>query len=126
MGKTGVGMPVSLKLHAFADMVNAAFGVFCCYQVGSSLTTTQWRDVDVRVMLDDEVYVEQGFGDPDRPHDNKKWAALTLAFSALGREMTGLPIDFQIQQVSEANRNHEGSRSALFQRFVDHTAEDTP
>jgi len=122
MGKTGVGMPTSLKLHAFADLVNTAFGVFCCYQVGSSLSTTQWRDVDVRVLLDDEAYAAQGLGDPDRPHDNKKWTALTLAFSALGREMTGLPIDFQIQQTSEANKSHDGARSALFQRWI----EDTP
>ncbi len=114
MGKSGVGMPASLKLQAFGEYVNAAFDVSACYQVGSSLTTTAWRDVDVRVMLSDEEYERQGFGHVDHPHSNVKWVALTLAFSALGREMTGLPIDFQIQQQSEANKKHEGGRSALF------------
>lgn len=79
-----------------------------------------WRDVDVRLMLDDEVYEAMGFGDPKRPHDNARWVAFTLAFTELGRKMTGLPIDFQIQQTSRANevdgnagRHALGIRSSL-------------
>jgi len=39
---------------------------------------------------------------------------LCLAFSALGKQMTGLPIDFQIQPTTWANEKFKGSRrSAL-------------
>ena len=53
-----------------------------------------------------------GFGDPERTHNNAKWVAFTLAFSALGKQMTGLPIDFQIQQTSHANRLYLAKRRA--------------
>jgi hypothetical protein len=90
-----------------------AFGQ-CPYHVGSSLTQkTGWRDVDVRLLLDDDEYERQGFGDPERCMTNAKWVAMCLAFSALGREITGLPIDFQIQQRTWANAKFEGTRSAL-------------
>ena len=45
---------------------------------------------------------------------NAKWVALTLAFSELGRRMTGLPIDFQIQPRTYANTAYKDRpRSAL-------------
>ncbi len=127
MGKVGVGMPHALLLEAFGEQVYAAFGEVP-YQVGSSLTTTAWRDVDVRLMLDDDAYAAMGFGDPDRPHSNMKWVAYTLAFSALGKQMTGLPIDFQIQQTSHANAKNDGGRSALGIRsaMAKRAAQDDP
>jgi hypothetical protein len=109
-------MPATLKLEQFGELLHDAFGEVP-YQVGSSLETTTWRDVDVRVMLDDETYAAMGFGDPVYSHHNAKWVAFTLAFSALGREMTGLPVDFQIQQTTRANEQFggRGGRSALGQ-----------
>jgi hypothetical protein len=62
-----------------------------------------WRDVDVRLMLADEVYAAMGFGAPADSHSNPRWMAMCAAFSALGKQMTGLPIDFQIQQLTDAN-----------------------
>ena len=50
---------------------------------------------------------EKLFGAAVQPVDR------VLAFSALGREMTGLPIDFQIQQQSYANEKFEKSRNSL-------------
>jgi hypothetical protein len=73
----------------------------------------KWRDVDVRLILSDEEYEQLGLGDPEHSHNNAKWTALVLAFSALGRHMTGLPIDFQIQQQTRANKLYPGGRSAL-------------
>ena len=95
-------------------MVEAVFG-HTAYQVGSSLTDKSWRDVDVRLILPDEEYAAMGFGVPDNCQSNEKWVALVRAFCALGREITGLPIDFQIQQMSDANKNpaSDGPRSAL-------------
>jgi hypothetical protein len=121
----GVGFPETLLLHEFGSQVWAAFGDMP-FHVGSSLKEkTGWRDVDVRLMLSDEDYESLGLGDPKYPHHNGKWVALCRAFSALGKEMTGLPIDFQIQQRTLANnqfssvvekdgaKTRENPRSAL-------------
>lgn len=108
-----VGMPQDLLLHEFGSQIWFAFGELP-YHVGSSLTQKSgWRDVDVRLILPDEEYERQGFGDPEQQHHNGKWVAMTLAFSALGKAMTGLPIDFQIQQQTHANKKETGVRSAL-------------
>lgn len=109
----GVGMPQALLLEEFGSQVWHAFGD-APYLVGSALNGKVYRDVDVRLILDDEVYAVMGLGDPKFPHHNGKWVALCLAFSALGKQMTGLPIDFQIQQQTHANTTFERQpRSAL-------------
>lgn len=108
----GVGMPAALKLDEFGSQVLAVFG-HPCYLVGSALAGKAWRDVDVRLILPDDEYERLGLGNPRDAHANGKWVALVLAFSALGREMTGLPIDFQIQQMTRANAEEEGPRSYL-------------
>ncbi len=113
MGKSGVGMPEALALQEFGEVVWAAFGDIP-FQVGSSLETTTFRDVDVRLLLEDAEYARQGFGEPGREHHNAKWRAMVAAFSALGRQMTGLRIDFQIQQRTYANETYPNPRSALF------------
>jgi hypothetical protein len=107
-----VGMPAMLRLEEFGSQVWHAFGT-PPYLVGSALEGKGWRDVDVRLILTDDEYEAMGLGHPQRTHVNGKWAALCLAFSALGKEMTGLPIDFQIQQQTWANKHYDGPRSAL-------------
>jgi hypothetical protein len=112
-----VGMPASLWLNQFGAMVYAAFGEHP-YHVGSSLRQKDgWRDVDVRLMLADDVYAAMGLGDPKEPTRSARWVAMCLAFSALGKQMTGLPIDFQIQTLRLANeqfgRAKGGERSCL-------------
>ena len=112
----GVGMPADLWLNEFGSLVWSAFGK-PPYHVGSSLANKDgWRDVDVRVMLDDEEWVRWGFSADQHTvdsHQDPKWVAICLAFSALGRQMTGLPIDFQVQRVDDANEKFPHPRSAL-------------
>jgi hypothetical protein len=108
----GVGMPAALLLEEFGSQVWYAFGT-PPYLVGSALMNKQWRDVDIRLILSDENYAALGLGDPKRAMQNGKWVALCLAFSALGRQMTNLPIDFQIQQQTHANAAYSGNRSSL-------------
>ncbi len=112
----GVGMPADLYLEEFGYQVWTAFGN-TPYHVGSSLLNKQWRDVDVRLILSDEEYERMELGNPAHPHENAKWVSLVMAYAALGRAMTGLPIDFQIQQQTYANAHysqHDGHvRSAL-------------
>lgn len=109
-----VGMPAHLWLDEFGSQVWAAFGT-PPFLVGSALTGPKPpRDVDVRLILDDAEWARWELGDPEQTHQNGRWVALCLAFSALGRSMTGLPIDFQIQQLTWANQVYPNEpRSAL-------------
>ena len=93
----GVGMPAALLLDEFGSQVWAAFGS-PPYLVGSALAGKAWRDVDVRMILDDDLWDAMGLGDPKDTHRNAKWVSLCLAYSALGKAMTGLPIDFQLRR----------------------------
>lgn len=105
------GMPAGIWLTKFGMIVADYFG-HECYHVGSSLTAKDWRDVDVRLLLPDDEFKAR-FGVVESAEVNPKLAAVTLAFSALGQQMTGLPVDFQIQTVSHANERYGGLRSAL-------------
>ena len=103
-----VGMPGWLLLNVFAAVVGDAFGE-TPYLVGSATRRKTWRDVDVRVILSDDDYaagfpLRAGLTHPHALSLGTRWAAVCMAFSALGRQITGLPIDFQIQSQTQANR----------------------
>lgn len=99
-------------LRLFGAHVDQAFG-HVPYHVGSSLGAKQpYRDVDVRLILPDDEYADL-FGDPDEPGLDHKLRVWNLAWTALGHRMTGLPIDFQFQQQTYANREFGGPRGAL-------------
>jgi len=124
-----IGQPQGMLLNIFGETLRAAFGEVA-YHVGSSLTTektTHWRDVDVRLMLDDDVWEQMQLGNPANPHGNAKWRAFCIVFSDYGRRVTGLPIDFQLQQRTHANDKYStekgGRRSALI--VVDHEKKAT-
>jgi hypothetical protein len=104
-------MPAYRYLQEFGHQVWHAFG-HPPYLVGSALHTRDWRDVDVRLMLPDNEY-QALFGDVRHQGLNGKLAAFNMAFSELGHKMTGLPIDFQIQQSTDANRVFQEPREAL-------------
>ena len=125
-----VGMPFFIYLHQFGEHVQAAFGQFA-YWVGPSLgeDKSAWRAVDVRVMLPDEDYEAEGYGKvsdyPHGAHQNQKWVSTVLAWSAFGKQLTGLPVDFQVQPLSWANAN-EGrkagkARAGLFDLALAHS-----
>lgn len=106
-------MPAGIWLQKFGVIVRDYFG-HVPYQVGSSLKTKDWRDVDVRLILPDGEFTALFGGVDAQAIGDRRLAAVTLAWSALGREMTGLPIDFQIQSMSHANGKYGGEmRSAL-------------
>lgn len=105
-------MPAALKLDAFGRRICDAFGHHP-YQVGSSLFGREWRDVDVRLMLPDDEFDALFPGDRTQDYRDPRWALLCEALSDMGRALTGLPIDFQIQRTTEANEEFTGPRSAL-------------
>jgi hypothetical protein len=105
----GVGMPQAMLLEEFGSQIWSAFGQ-PAYLVGSATRSKNWRDVDIRLIMDDKEYEAMGFGKPEEMSRNGKWVAYCLAFSVLGKQMTGLPIDFQIQQRSYANKHFNLSK----------------
>lgn len=77
------------------------------YLVGSVLERADYRDVDVRVILADKLYdrlfhkvrVHADGG----AHDDAWWTFLCSSISHWLTEVSGLPVDFQIQRMTEAN-----------------------
>ena len=70
-------------------------------------TAETYRDVDVRLMLDDDEFAAVC-------PTQARWELLCLAIGTYLAERTGLPIDFQVQRTSEANaRFGEGFRNPL-------------
>ncbi len=110
----GVGMPQAMLLDLFGDQVWSAFDK-PAYLVGSALREKSWRDVDIRLILDEDEWNALDLGDHKLGWSgaSAKWMALCLAFSALGKQMTGLPIDFQIQYKPDANERHKGCREPI-------------
>jgi hypothetical protein len=101
----GIGPHSGYLLRLFGAHVDRAFGQVP-FHVGSSLTEKRgWRDVDVRLILDDDEFEPYADAGRRRMHE--------LAWTAFGSQMTGLPIDFQIQQQTAANDEFSGVRSAL-------------
>lgn len=110
----GPGVPGAMHLEAFGAAIADAFGDIP-YHVGSSATQkTGWRDVDVRLILDDDRFDALFPGFQAANHIDAWWALLCAALSELGRARTGLPIDFQIQSMTEANERYPGVRHPLF------------
>lgn len=87
-----------------------AFGFGSTFLVGSVMQRRDFRDVDIRVILDDDEF--------DAVFGTRKalWSVFCYAVTAWLRAETGLPIDFQVQRFTEANEQHSGQgypRSAL-------------
>ncbi len=74
------------------------------YLVGSALTRKDWRDVDVRHIIADDEF-KRRFGKFVEPYDSNPFLrTYNLGVSAWLRQVTGLPIDYQVQPITEANR----------------------
>ena len=91
------GPPYKTLEHALM-IVRQAFDAEC-YLVGSVLRTPDYRDVDVRMIMDD-VPFNALFGDVASYGWSPLWSLLTSAISAYLSQMTSLPVDFQIQRRS--------------------------
>lgn len=100
-GPVGVGMPAWLWLNEYGRLLRRVFGHYPLL-VGSALARKNPRDIDVRLILTDEEWL--GFVGPLNECDraDTRWAVLCMAFSALGKQMTGLPIDFQLKTQAAA------------------------
>lgn len=110
-----IGAPKVFSLEMATKQINHAFGDYGCYIVGSSLERMDWRDVDIRFIMPDEQFYEL-FSKVDSNslgavwEFDEKWLLLTTSISQWLKQQTGLPIDFQIQPITFANKFHNKNR----------------
>jgi hypothetical protein len=72
------------------------------------------RDIDVRTIVDDKQ-----FDKLRKAIKPKGIAFLGIAIGQYLASLTGLPIDYQIQRMTEANALHSGTRNPLGHRNLD-------
>lgn len=107
------------RLNWACRPITEAFGE-CPYLVGSALTRPDFRDIDIRLILDDEVvermFCQESFGVHQGGDPGAVRLLLNIALSDLIGRAAGLPwpIDFQIQSMTEANvPEHNGVRNPM-------------
>jgi hypothetical protein len=99
-----IGAPEFYELNEACRSIADVFGHHV-YLVGSSIKKRDYRDVDVRCMLPDADF-DSFFGSCQNPSHNPLLSLLTISISAWLKARTGLPIDFQFQRASEANKEY--------------------
>ncbi len=80
------------------------------YLVGTATQSPDFRDVDLRVIMPDEEF-DRLFGGLDFHRiefPGGVWGLLCLSVSQYLSDATGLPIDFQVQRMTQANEKHGG------------------
>lgn len=113
-----IGAPAVFALELACQHIQAAFGHFGAYIVGSCLDRADWRDIDVRYILPDDEF-ERLFPDAGENWElDSRWLLLTVAILRWLKDQTGLPVDFQFQPQTHANALHHGRRSAIGRRFA--------
>jgi hypothetical protein len=106
--------PAMFDLHNACAIIAQAYPDSGVFLVGSSIQRRDFRDVDVRCMLADEMFDAMFPNAPDGPsHWNARWSLLCVTISQWLSKQTGLPIDFQFQKRSVANERFDGQRQAL-------------
>ncbi|HEV2173140.1 MAG TPA: hypothetical protein VGR71_06220 [Nitrospira sp.] len=99
-----IGAPEMFNLNAACCVIRDAFpDTFGCYLVGSSLEKRDYRDVDIRCIVPDEEYEKMFPGGIKPEWTDAKWSLLCASISEWLRARTGLPVDFQFQQMTYAN-----------------------
>lgn len=92
-----VGAPAVFALERECQYLRRAFGTFGPYLVGSCLARADWRDIDVRYVLEDASFAAL-FPDADEHWEfDPRWITLTTSISLHLSRATGLPVDFQFQ-----------------------------
>jgi len=114
-----VGAPAIFALTRECQHINDAFGDFGCYLVGSAIDHADWRDVDIRFIMNDAAFAKL-FPDAGQHWEfDPRWLLLTVSISEHLSKQTGLPVDFQIQPQTHANERHLGARHAIGLRITD-------
>ncbi|GAB3988918.1 hypothetical protein [Nocardioides marmoraquaticus] len=100
------------RLDLACRPLNEWFGIHASYLVGTAQQPRDGRpprDVDVRALLEDVDYDRLAAALPDDGALN----LLQIGISSYLRDVTGLPVDFQVQRLTQANERHQGTRNPL-------------
>ncbi len=116
-----VPAPHFYNLNQACSIINRALPGYGSYLVGSSIERRDFRDVDVRYIMDDPNY-QRLFGNEDG-WANAFWSLLCTTWSTWLSQQSGLQVDFQIQQQTRANREHAGQKRAALGIFLDYPGE---
>jgi hypothetical protein len=111
-----VGAPAIFALSTACQDLERAFGGYGVYLVGSALQRPDWRDVDVRLIMRDADFAILFPGTMQHGGSwecNPRWLWMTVSISERLSKLTGLPIDFQFQPQTHANKHHKGRRDCL-------------
>lgn len=117
-----VGAPAIFALEQQCQDLNRAFDGHC-YLVGSALERPDWRDIDIRLIMDDEAFTVlfPGSGAKHCQWEfDPRWIIMTVAISERLSKVTGLPVDFQFQPRTHANERHKKRRNAMGLVFTSH------
>lgn len=110
--------PQAYLLNQMCVIVNKAFDdSYGCYLVGSALKRRDYRDVDVRFIMADTEY-DKLFGTTMPAHMHPLWSLMCTSISLFLQTHTGLPVDFQIQQMTRANAENENEEHHPLGAFV--------
>lgn len=111
-----IGAPEFFELNQACRTITEAYGC-CVYLVGSALERRDFRDVDVRCILDDAVFDREFPGHADGQgayYLDAKWSLQCSAISLWLARHSGLKIDFQFQRQTQANAEYpKGGRCAI-------------
>lgn len=97
---------LDLACTALHDALRALDGPAGVYLVGTAASSPTYRDVDVRAIVNDDAF-DAMFPSIDW------WSVVCHAIGAHLKAVTGLPIDFQVQRMTQANDKHPGPRNPL-------------
>lgn len=106
-----VGAPQMFDLNMACLAVTRAFGSNV-YLVGSAIVCRDFRDVDVRCILDDAEF-DGLFGKAASAPYNARLSLMNSAISHLLARASGLPVDFQFQRRTQADEKFDGERHPL-------------
>lgn len=108
-----VGAPAIFALTEACQVINDAFGNYGCFLVGSAIERPDWRDIDVRFIMEDSEF-EKLFPDAGQHWEfDPRWLLINVSISERLSKLTGLPIDFQIQPQTHANERHDKPRHSI-------------
>ena len=95
------------RLNHACLLVTEAFGGFTTYLVGSSLQKDDYRDIDVRTILDDDEF--------DALFKGREffWSVTCLGIATYLTQVSGLPVDYQSQRRTQANEKFTGVRNPI-------------
>lgn len=110
------------RLDLACAPVRNAFPAYGPVLVGSANKRADYRDVDVRVILRDKDF-DRMFGkhvadERGEAHGDPRWQLICAALSEWVGSVSGLPVDFQIQRMTQANEAYDDFRNPLGLRVM--------